>query len=80
MPGKSNITTDHEQIRRWVEERGGHPAAVTRTRGGRGTGNRTLRQNERRAFPSRHTHGVIRRRIGARALKHGARAQRRGCY
>ena len=38
MPSKSNITTDHEQIRQWVEERGGHPAAVKRTRGGRGRG------------------------------------------
>ena len=27
---------DHEQIKEWVEARGGHPAAVTRTRGGRG--------------------------------------------
>lgn len=29
-----NVTTDHEEIRRWVEERGGHPACV------RGTGNK----------------------------------------
>ena len=29
----SNTTTDHEQIRRWAEERGGKPACV------RGTGN-----------------------------------------
>jgi hypothetical protein len=43
MPSKSksNVTTDHEEIRRWVEERGGHPAAVKSTRGGRGKGDRT---------------------------------------
>jgi glutathione synthase/RimK-type ligase-like ATP-grasp enzyme len=41
MPTKSNITTDHEQIRQWVEERGGHPAAVKRTRGSRGRGDDT---------------------------------------
>lgn len=27
---------EHAQIREWVEERGGHPAAVKSTRGGRG--------------------------------------------
>jgi hypothetical protein len=27
---------DHDQIREWVEERGGHPASVKSTRGGRG--------------------------------------------
>lgn len=27
----SNVTTDHEQIRRWVEKRGGFPATVKRT-------------------------------------------------
>jgi len=27
----SKITTDHEQIRKWVEERGGHPARVKGT-------------------------------------------------
>lgn len=32
MATKSTYLTDHEDIRRWVEERGGHPAAV------RGTG------------------------------------------
>ncbi len=26
-----SVTTDHEKIRRWVEERRGHPAAVIRT-------------------------------------------------
>ena len=43
MPSKSkpNVTTDHGEIRRWVEERGGHPAAVKSTRSGRGKGDRT---------------------------------------
>ena len=27
----SKITTDHNEIRRWVEERGGHPARVKGT-------------------------------------------------
>lgn len=27
----SEATTDHEEIRRWVEERGGHPARVNDT-------------------------------------------------
>lgn len=32
---ESKTTTDHNQIRRWVEERGGHPAIVKGTeRGG----------------------------------------------
>lgn len=31
-------TTDHDTIRRWAEERGGHPAAVKRTNRGRNTG------------------------------------------
>jgi hypothetical protein len=32
MPSQeSNVTTDHEQIRRWVEERGGIPATVEGT-------------------------------------------------
>jgi hypothetical protein len=35
MPAKSNVTTDHETIRRWVEERGGSPACVRGT-GGKG--------------------------------------------
>ncbi|HJT18720.1 MAG TPA: hypothetical protein VJ853_15090, partial [Thermoanaerobaculia bacterium] len=29
----ANATTDHKQIRKWVEERGGHPAHVKRTGG-----------------------------------------------
>ena len=31
-------TTDHEEIRRWVEERGGHPARVRSTAGSGGWG------------------------------------------
>ena len=34
MPSKSKVTTDHEEIRRWAEERGGKPARVKRTGGG----------------------------------------------
>jgi hypothetical protein len=34
MPSKSNVTTDHEEIQRWAEERGGKPSRVKRT--GRG--------------------------------------------
>lgn len=30
---EANRTTDHEEIRRWVEERGGKPATVTATKG-----------------------------------------------
>ena len=33
--GSSKTTTDHEEIRRWVEARGGRPACVRGT-GGRG--------------------------------------------
>ncbi len=33
MPAKSNVTSDHETIRRWVEERGGSPACVRGTGG-----------------------------------------------
>jgi len=29
----AKTTTDHDEIRRWVEERGGHPATVKRTMG-----------------------------------------------
>jgi hypothetical protein len=28
---ESQVTTDHDEIRRWVEERGGHPARVKDT-------------------------------------------------
>ena len=31
MAGESKTTTDHDEIRRWVEERGGRPARVTDT-------------------------------------------------
>jgi hypothetical protein len=31
---QSKTTTDHEQIRRWVEDRGGRPASVTATGSG----------------------------------------------
>jgi hypothetical protein len=31
MAGESKTTTDHDEIRRWVEERGGRPAAVKDT-------------------------------------------------
>lgn len=31
MAGQSKVTTDHDEIRKWVEERGGRPATVKRT-------------------------------------------------
>jgi hypothetical protein len=31
MAGESKTTTNHDEIRRWVEERGGKPARVTDT-------------------------------------------------
>jgi hypothetical protein len=31
---ESKTTTDHEEIQKWVEERGGHPAIVKRTEKG----------------------------------------------
>jgi hypothetical protein len=34
MAGESKTTTDHDEIRRWVEERGGRPARVKETGGG----------------------------------------------
>jgi hypothetical protein len=34
MAGESKVTTDHEEIRRWVEARGGRPARVRDTGGG----------------------------------------------
>lgn len=33
--GSASVTTDHEEIRRWVEDRGGSPACVKGT-GGKG--------------------------------------------
>jgi hypothetical protein len=35
---ESKVTTDHEEIRRWVEERGGHPARVKGTEKGESVG------------------------------------------
>jgi hypothetical protein len=35
MSSSSKTTTDHEEIKRWVEERGGHPAVVKGTEGKR---------------------------------------------
>ena len=34
MAGESKTTTNHDEIRRWVEERGGCPARVKDTGGG----------------------------------------------
>lgn len=34
----ANATTDHEEIRRWAESKGGKPAAVDRTHGGSDVG------------------------------------------
>ncbi len=31
MAGAAKVTTDHKQIKKWVEERGGHPATVKGT-------------------------------------------------
>jgi hypothetical protein len=31
MAGDSKVTTNHDEIRRWIEERGGHPASVKDT-------------------------------------------------
>jgi hypothetical protein len=33
VSGESKTTTDHDELRRWVEERGGRPAAVKETGG-----------------------------------------------
>jgi hypothetical protein len=38
MSHESKITTDHEEIRKWVDERGGHPAVVESTYGKDGGG------------------------------------------
>lgn len=38
MAGESKQTTDHETIRHWAEDRGGHPAAVKSTHQGEETG------------------------------------------
>ena len=34
----SNTTTNHNEIRKWVEERGGHPARVKGTEKGKSSG------------------------------------------
>ncbi|HBL52435.1 MAG: hypothetical protein A3D24_03515 [Candidatus Blackburnbacteria bacterium RIFCSPHIGHO2_02_FULL_39_13] len=36
MPGEPKITTDHDQIKTWVEARGGKPAKVKGTGNGEG--------------------------------------------
>jgi hypothetical protein len=38
MPAQAKTTTDHDEIRRWVEERGGRPARVRGTGDGDDTG------------------------------------------
>src|ERR1051326_5846226 len=35
---EAKVTTDHDEIREWVEERGGHPARVKGTEKGESTG------------------------------------------
>lgn len=47
MAGEPKITTDHEVIKKWAEERGGKPAVVANTEG-TGPGAGLLRIN----FPS----------------------------
>lgn len=36
--GSARATIDHDEIRSWIEEHGGHPSVVKRTRGQRGPG------------------------------------------
>ena len=38
MAAKTRTTTDHEEIRRWVEEHGGRPASVRGTESANGPG------------------------------------------
>ncbi|WP_435741579.1 hypothetical protein [Nocardioides sp. SYSU DS0663] len=38
MASESHTTTDHDEIRSWVEEHDGKPARVRGTEGGEGTG------------------------------------------
>lgn len=38
MAQTSNVTTDHNEIQQWVEERGGHPARVKGTEKGSSAG------------------------------------------
>jgi hypothetical protein len=39
----AKTTTNHDEIRRWVEKRGGHPAVVAATENSRGRGGGLLR-------------------------------------
>jgi hypothetical protein len=39
----ARTTTDHDEIRRWIEQRGGHPAVVSSTENSRGGGGGLLR-------------------------------------
>lgn len=39
----AKTTTDHDQIRQWVEKRGGHPAVVAATESSHGQGSGLLR-------------------------------------
>ena len=38
MSAESKVTTNHEEIREWVDERGGHPARVKASEKGSGGG------------------------------------------
>jgi hypothetical protein len=38
MAGESHVTTNHEEIKRWMESRGGRPASVKGTGGGEDPG------------------------------------------
>ncbi len=38
MSAEAKVTTDHEEIRSWVEERGGNPARVKSTDKGKSSG------------------------------------------
>jgi hypothetical protein len=38
MSAESRVTTDHQRIKQWVEERGGHPARVIDTETSRSSG------------------------------------------
>jgi hypothetical protein len=38
MSSESDVTVDHDTIRRWAEERGGKPATVSRTKDGEDSG------------------------------------------
>lgn len=39
----AKTTTNHDEIRKWVEKRGGHPAVVAATENGRDSGGGLLR-------------------------------------